>query len=83
MHIVMKHEKEYVVFDRMPGSKPGTVPAERRDFNMRGVKGSPWGNPDEWVEYVKDIKEKFNLVIDGIALSDPIDHPEGLELIEF
>jgi hypothetical protein len=66
-NIMMKREKEYLAVSRMPGSKPGAIPFERRDYRMD--IDPAWGNPEDWMDVARILN------VDGVAFFDEIDSP--------
>lgn len=72
MKIIMKHDREFIFVERMPGSKPGEVKFSRQDYGIDGV--GPWGNPGDWLDIAIEQREA-GAHFDGVAFKDPIDHP--------
>lgn len=73
--IVMKHDREFILVERMPGSKPGEVKFSRQDYGTNGV--GPWGNPGDWLD-IAIAQREAGVYLDGVAFKDPIDHPHEI-----
>ena len=71
-NIIMKHDREFILVERMPGSKPGEVKFSRQDYGIDGT--GPWGNPADWIDIAIEQREA-GAHFDGVAFKDPIDHP--------
>ena len=72
--VIMKKNKEWLRLYRMPGSKPGIIPLERRDFGLYGR--GPWGNPKDFLPIMESLK------VQGLALVDEIDSPGEIIYLE-
>lgn len=76
-NVMFKNGKEWVKAYRMPGSKPGALPFERRDYSF--IEGyGPWGNPADMM----DVIITSGMLVQGVAFVDPIDSPAEIIYIE-